>query len=154
MTRNIQIVDLDGCIADDRWRRELIQPTGKDKFHEYHAVSHLDFPVNINEIVAPEVIVLTGRPVAYREQTLAWLGETAYVRPLHIIMRNNGDYSNAVILKERMVRGLLDWNSYGIAQEWLTLAIDDRADIVEMYQRVFQIPSKIVRIGDEEHING
>jgi len=157
--RRIQIVDLDGCIADDRWRRKYIMPDVPDldhieRFGKYHQSSILDFALNLNEITEPHVVVLTGRPLLYHEITLMWLRENAYIEPLYMIMRNNNDHSPSPVLKKRMVHGLLDWNSYGIAREEIVSAIDDRAAIVDMYQRDFGINARVVRIGEEEHVNG
>lgn len=159
----IQIVDLDGCISDDRHRRHHINPVlqrdyrqesesaRKVMWHEYHSRCILDKTANLNEVIEKEVVVLTGRPVRYREQTLMWLREEALIHPIFLLMRNDNDRSGSVVLKERMVAGLIDVNSYRLQLGSLVLAIDDREDIVRMYQDRFGIPSKVVRIGEEEH---
>lgn len=158
MARRIQIVDLDGCISDDRWRRYKINVAEPDKyfqFHEYHRHCHLDAVVNLHEVEqGAEIIILTGRPLIYYEETVTWLTEVAMLRPLHLIMRNPHNHQPSVILKAQMVMGLLDWNSYGIAKEEIIGAIDDREDIIQMYRRSFGFDSRIVRIGKEEHENG
>lgn len=158
MSRRIQIVDLDGCISDDRWRRNRIKEGEPDKiirFHEYHSLCHLDALLNLHEVEpGAEIVILTGRPLTYREQTVTWLTEVALLRPLHLLMRNPHDHRPSVILKAQMVMGLLDWNSYGIAKEEIISAIDDREDIVQMYRRSFGFDARIVRIGEEEHANG
>ena len=162
--RRIQIIDLDGCIADDRHRRKHIDPALAQNRHpsvleardamwdRYHKECFLDPLANIDKIVERQVVVLTGRPLRHYEATRMWLTEVAYISPLYIIMRNNQDHSPSVDLKRRMVYGLLDANSYGVHRDELVLAIDDRSDVVEMYKAEFDLNAHIVRIGDEhEH---
>ena len=161
MSRSIQILDLDGCVADDRWRRGFIRDVGMylppdemNRFHRYHSLCFLDKFANKEEITQPDIIVLTGRPLLVKELTMRWLRAHQIV-PLHIIFRNNDDnISTSVTLKRRMLAGLLDPNSYDIRPEEITLAIDDRDDVVAMYKNDFGIFAKVVRIGDEEHSNG
>lgn len=156
--KRIQIIDLDGCISDDRWRRHLInpakiergQPGWQERFDQYHMVCHLDELVHRDEIVETLFVILTGRPVRYHDQTIKWLNEER-LKPLFLIMRNNHDYSPSTILKRRMVEGLLDPNSYALNIEDIVSAIDDREDIVEMYRSEFGLNAKVVRIGEEEH---
>jgi hypothetical protein len=155
--RRIQIIDLDGCISDDRWRRGRIREEELDKFnrfHEYHAACHFDKPLNLHLVTEKITVVLTGRPVNYHEQTVMWLAEVAHIAPLHMLMRNRGDHRDSVDLKRSMVAQLLDWNSYNIDPRELVSAMDDRADIVAMYRKEYNINARIVRIGEEEHSNG
>jgi hypothetical protein len=147
-------VDLDGCIADDRWRRCNIQVAGHpDRFHAYHRLCHQDNILNRAEISEALIVILTGRPLRYHVETERWLYRHN-IKPLHIIYRNNNDHCPSVILKRRMVEGLLDANSYALHQSEIVSAIDDRADVVEMYRTVFNFNARIVRIGEEEHANG
>ena len=162
--RRIQIIDLDGCIADDRHRRSHLNPVlQKDHrpesdaareamWHEYHKHCFLDTVANLHSIQEEHVVVITGRPLKYWTATDMWLREVAFIRPLYMIMRNNFDRTSSVGMKRRAVNGLLDHNSYGIDRDELVLAIDDREDIVLMYQQAFGLEAKVVRIGDhEEH---
>lgn len=160
--RQYQIVDLDGCISDDRWRRSFINiekmtprdPEWNKRFHAYHEGSFFDPVMNLHHIVYEDIIILTGRPVRYQRMTMDWLHRVAKIHPLHVIFRNNDDVRPSVELKRMMMLQLFDYNSYGLAQEEIALAIDDREDIVEMYAKEFGVPSRVVRIGEEEHHHG
>lgn len=151
--RRIQIIDLDGCITDDRWRRQFIDPENPDpflRFHEYHKSCHLDDIANRHEIVEPLFIILTARPTDYAPQTQMWL-RNHYLTPFHIVYRNHYDYNPAVVVKERMLRGLFDVNTYNIHPEEIVLAIDDRDEVIEMYQQ-HNLNTKLVRIGKDQHV--
>lgn len=156
--RELQIVDLDGCISDDRWRRSLIVPLtpgekrwedDHKRFERYHAMIPYDRLANLHELrynCTP--IILTSRPLAYREMTMWWLQEKG-IRPLHIIFRNNNDLRPSVEVKRDMVRWLFDYNMYGVQREEVLDAIDDRRDIVKMYQEL-QLPARVVQIANTE----
>ena len=164
--RRIQVIDLDGCISDDRHRRGAIDPVlaadrtperAKDRtamYDAYHRNCFLDPAVNLHEVREEHVVILTGRPLKFWDATNLWLREVAYIQPLFMIMRNNHDHRPSVILKRQMLQGLLDHNSYGIEREELVSAIDDRDDIVVMYRAEFGLEARIVRIGDEENVHG
>lgn len=157
--RKIQIGDLDGCISDDRWRRGLIRPeiTARvagwgDKFDAYHAQCWRDEARNLHHLQEDcELVILTGRPLKVREVTMAWLEEVACVRALHILFRNNDDFRPSVEVKRTQLGWLLE--HYGVRRTDIVMAMDDMAAIVTMYHEQ-GIPSRIVRIGDEEHHHG
>jgi len=149
-----QIIDLDGCISDDRWRRNLIQPSliGQARFDAYHDLCHKDLALNLNAVIPGHaIIVITGRPTRVRERTEVWLREVAGLQISLMIMRNDDETKPAPDLKRMMVSWLFDANLYGFLPEQVVSAIDDRADVVELYRRDFGLNSRVVRIGDEEH---
>lgn len=156
--RELQIVDLDGCIADDRWRRHLIIPLAPGeqrweddhrRFEAYHRMIQYDRLANLHELkhhCTP--VILTSRPLRYQEETMWWLREKG-IKPLHIIFRNNADLRTSVEVKRDMIGWLLDYNMYGVRREEVLDAIDDRKDIVQMYQEL-QLPARVVRIANTE----
>lgn len=152
--RKIQLVDLDGCISDDRWRRELIREEGDpfDRFHAYHLGLHRDAAVNLHEIDPDlDVVVVTARPCLYAEMTLDWLREVAGIQPRYILHRNNHDHRPSVEVKREQVGWLFSYNlNYNVNPEDIAAAIDDREDIINMYREHFSFPARIVRIGAEE----
>jgi hypothetical protein len=156
-----QIIDLDGCISDDRWRRHLIESpvdgrwSNQTRFENYHSCCVRDNLVNAHEIRYDlKHIVLTGRPVRWRQPTEDWLWETANIVPHILIMRNNEDLAPSPELKERMCGWLWEPNlMYGVRKEEIVEAIDDRQDIVSMYHKLGLV-ARVVRIGDEEHALG
>lgn len=156
--RTIQLVDLDGCIADDRWRRELILPRPKDgsnpqdRFHMYHSQSFRDEMRNREAIRDDcQIVVLTARSLAYRTITMAWLREQEVI-PMFLIHRNPTDTRPSVDVKREQVRWLTSPNMYGIHIEEIVDAIDDLQSVVDMYRNDFGIASRLVRIGEEEHV--
>jgi hypothetical protein len=153
----VQILDLDGCISDDRWRRMFIPnpPSTADCFRSYHAGCWLDEFVNRQEVDRKaRHVIFTGRPLLFRQMTLDWLLESARIVPFILIMRNNDDTTPSVLLKQRMLQGLLDPNNmYDVGIEHIS-AIDDRTAIVDMYKAAGIRNARVVRIGTEEHLNG
>lgn len=152
--RRISIVDLDGCISDDRWRRHLIGEANgaKDRYHEYHKCLLRDEPANLHEIVGDQFVIITGRPVRYRELTTLWLRDVG-IEPLYTMMRNDNDHRPVGELKGLMLQALLDVNSYGIQPEEIIDAIDDREVVVAEYRKL-GFAARVVRIGETEHENG
>jgi hypothetical protein len=157
--RRIQLVDLDGCTADDRWRRNLIAdkpldrgPGWFDKFEAYHAASDLDLAANLDQIApGAEVVVMTGRPLRFRAKTLEWLARVAKISPSVSLFRPDTDTRPSVVVKGMQLEWLLSW--YDVSLKDIVSAIDDQRAIVEMYRK-YGIDARIVRIGGEEHFHG
>lgn len=156
--RKYQIADLDGCISDDRWRRDTIKPrpadgsNPPDRFHIYQSLSFSDEAMNLRELRDDcQLIILTARPVKFSQITYDWLKRHKIV-PAITIFRNNHDTRPSWDVKRQMVGWLLDYNMHGLNPGDIVEAIDDLAPIVNMYREEFNIPSRIVRIGEEEHI--
>jgi hypothetical protein len=145
----IQIVDLDNCLSDDRWRRPFIDkklPLAQ-RYDEYHKGMLLDSPANVDQIRRnDDIVVITGRPVSYHKWTLSWIQTKLWIQPLHLIMRNNNDYRNAVEVKADALTWLFDRNMYGIRLADVVDAIDDRLDIIEMYKAKFGLPARVVGV--------
>lgn len=155
--QQLQIVDLDGCISDDRWRRDLIAPRPADgsnpenRFKAYQTLSFSDAPANLNELRADcDLIILTARPTRYAKITRDWL-HIHKIKFAHLIMRNDGDTRPSWLVKEQMLGWLFDPNMYDVRPRQIVDAIDDLDPIVAMY-RNYDLPARIVRIGEEEHI--
>lgn len=158
MGRMFQIVDLDGCISDDRWRRPLIIQLAPGegrwaddhlRFEAYHNSIPRDLFVNGKEL-RPNVdfIILTSRPLRYRDETVFWLARNQ-ISYRHLIMRNPSDLRPSVEVKREMVLWLSDPNSYAVRREMIVDAIDDRKDIVKMY-RESGLPARVVNIDGTE----
>lgn len=148
-----QIIDLDGCIANDLWRRPFIRPLAEgeqpnaERFFQYHEASALDSAANLEHLhPTARKIVLTARPMAYYAATMDWLRHI-HLDVEHIIMRNNHDHRTSLDLKREMVLWLQA--HYGVPLNSIVQAIDDRDDIVAMYRDVYGLPARVVRIGEE-----
>lgn len=151
MNRRVQIVDLDGCISNDRWRLSLINVNhpmgGNERYRKYHAGCAFDAFTNENELIEDcEKVILTARPVEFRERTLNWWRIVARQRPpVALIMRNNNDSRPTCIVKEEALDQLFE---YGVSIGDIVLAIDDREDIIDMYKRHY-LPTKLVKAYDK-----
>jgi hypothetical protein len=73
-----------------------------------------------------EIVFITGRPESYEKRTIAWLARHN-VPFSRLLMRRAGDHRQDFIAKEDLLREL--------APRRVTLAIDDRAPVCEMYRK-------------------
>jgi Leu/Phe-tRNA-protein transferase len=122
----MNIIDLDGCISDDRWRRARIKDAG---WPVYHALCDLDKLINA-QVVWPHLtdfVIITGRPEAFREKTEIWLAKQKLPAPRAIFMRT--DHRPSVEIKREQLHKLQMY------QHKIEYAFDDRLDICEMYKR-------------------
>lgn len=130
------ILDMDNCISDDGWRLKFIDDSlpVETRWNEYHAQCAMDRPANGPELLCKghTVIISTSRPDIYRAHTINWLARVN-VFPWIVMMRKNDDHSPSVVVKERNLRALRD--AYEVRLDAITMAFDDRADIIEMYKR-------------------
>lgn len=143
----MDIIDLDGCISDDRWRRKLIgidrnSEAPDDVFAAYHARCGDDLPCDlvIDTLRLRErdnYIIVTGRPEIVRPQTEAWL-KRHRLRPIDIIMRDGPDLSTVEFKK----KAALTLQSIGYD---IDSAYDDREDVVEAY-RSLGIRSRVINL--------
>jgi len=137
------IYDLDGCIADDRWRQPLIDHSLPDPWAKYHEGCYSDPLMNKNWvqigrfICAP--IVFTARPEYVSTQTRHWLRDVAGLEVEWLFMRPNDDHiTPSVKLKEQFLNQC--FTRHGIVSKDISIALDDRADILNMYKR-YSIPT-------------
>lgn len=130
------ILDIDNCIADDAWRIPRIRwrMEGDARYHEYHQLAPFDALGNRHLFASePEVLVLTGRPVAYRLITEEWLRRVG-VRVKHLLMRNNDDPRPSAAVKRGQALWLRDY--YDIPLSAVRVAYDDREDICAAYREL------------------
>jgi hypothetical protein len=148
-----QIIDLDGCVANDLWRRQFIrplapgEPPNAERFEEYHKAGILDRAENLHRLHADATIIIcTARPVKWRGQTEDWL-QSVGIRYAMMIMRNNDDHRTSLQLKHEQVRWLP--LLYDVPLSSIVQAIDDRPDIIAMYREAYNLPAEVVCIGEE-----
>ena len=129
------ILDLDGCIADDRWRLSQIDRDADDPYKHY-ADGCLSDPL-INSPIARladdyEIIIFTARSVVSKKDTLKWLREVAFIEPYVIYMRPEGCKLSSPALKAAYLMRLI---SRGIKVDRdIAFAVDDRLDVLDMYR--------------------
>ncbi len=117
------VFDIDGVLSDAAGRQHFIE-RGRRDWHAFFEACG-DDPVieevaRLVELLDPalQVVLLTGRPLRVRPQTLAWL-ERYGLRWDLLVMRDRGDYSMVTMFKYGVVQ---DHRRYGFD---LRLALDD-----------------------------
>jgi len=117
------VFDIDGVLSDAAGRQHFIERGRRDWAAFFEACG--DDPVieeieRLLELLDPalSVVLLTGRPLRVRPQTLAWL-ERYRLRWDLLIMRDAGDYSFVTAFKHGVVA---DLRAYGLD---LRLALED-----------------------------
>lgn len=135
------VFDLDGTLSDDSWRSHLVEatidaegnPLRRD-WDKYHSESKHDMP--IDAMVATYkaymehgfgIIILTGRPNKFRQQTIEWLREHRIYYHM-LLMRPDNDYTPSGKLKVRMLR------DFGLTPKRVMLVFDNDERVVnELY---------------------
>lgn len=140
------ILDLDNCIADDKWRWHLIDqqnPDMHERFKAYHEASLSDELRNMDDLIhRSDLIILTARPLSYRSMTELWL-KSKGVKFYRIIMRDDDDHRPSHIWKP--------WVAFNLIEDgWhIDHAYDDRLDVVEGY-RAHDIPASVRKIHEPQ----
>jgi len=120
----VQIFDLDGCIADDYWRKHHLPD-----YEVYHSMLLDDKIMNLRQLQAAhesgcDIVILTARPARFLEDTIAWLDK--YNIEYHMLMmRDNDDKRSSVEVKFSMLKQL--------DHVIIDAAFDDREDVCRMY---------------------
>lgn len=128
------IFDLDGCLADDEWRRHYLPPEGTTdpgKYADYHRRCTFDSPMNLalfkrmSSGIMP--IFVTARSTAYEALTRHWI-ETVLGCPDYLLrMRHESSRFNSPDFKSEVAKRFLDIGGNIVA------AFDDRIDVLEAY---------------------
>lgn len=75
------------------------------------------------------VVFASGRPELYRVPTELWLCKHVQ-EPEWLFMRKNGDYREDSVVKREILQEIKDfWPAYEV-----TIAIDDRPQVIEMWK--------------------
>ena len=130
-SRNV-IVDLDHTIADAYWRDALI-----GRWDEYYAESINDHPfpwirdllMVIHYTGLYNIVCITARQEKWRALSIKWMMKE-YIPVDELIMRADDDYRKGVEVKESLIRERFP--DLG----WVSFAIEDRADVCEVYLRL------------------
>jgi phosphoglycolate phosphatase-like HAD superfamily hydrolase len=104
------IFDIDGVLSDAAGRQHFLERGRRDWTAFFEACG--DDPV-IEEVARLlelldadlKIVLLTGRPLRVRPQTLAWL-ERYGLRWDLLVMRDRGDYSHVTYFKQEVVEDL------------------------------------------------
>lgn len=123
------LLDIDNCISDDEWRIPYIK---ENDWEEYHSNASLDKASNLHVVlcaqqIGADIIVVTGRPEQFREQTASWLILNGVI-PSALLMRPNDSKLPSPQLKRELIEGLDLGKCY--------CAYDDRQDVIDMYRSI------------------
>ncbi len=117
------VFDIDGVLSDAAGRQHYIERGRRDWTAFFEACG--DDPIieevaRLIELLDPAltVVLLTGRPLRVRPQTLAWLDRYGLRWDL-LVMRDRGDYSQVTTFKQGVVQ---DLRRHGLD---LRLALED-----------------------------
>lgn len=137
MNKQIAIFDIDGTIADDRWRRHhLLDKKNPARFSLYHQLCGADVSVHNTSVYwdqlrhSHELVIMTGRPIEYSLQTIHWLRHWGFTGYRSLCMRPKNDFTTAVKLKEKWLNLYLD-GGYTV-----TNAFDDDDRNLEMFRQM------------------
>lgn len=122
------VFDIDGTVADDRWRRSMIVG---DDYDRYHEASKEDQPINQHLVrtrasVGDCIIFATSRPERHRKITTRWLAEH-FTGEFVLVMRDNEDTRPSPHVKTDMLEKLKE-------QYDIRVVFDDREDVCELLQ--------------------
>jgi hypothetical protein len=117
------VFDIDGVLSDAAGRQHFLERGRRDWAAFFEACGDdevIEEVARLLELLDPRltVVLLTGRPLRVRPQTLAWL-ERYGVRWDLLVMRDRGDYDHVTEFKRRAVE---DLRAHGFD---LRLALED-----------------------------
>ena len=146
---SVIILDIDNCIADDRWRIPFINWQTDNpvwRYHDYHSLSGFDMAHNHELYINTrhDIVIFTARPIMYQAITMEWLKRHGVGHQL-LMMRDMDDHCHSVELKEKQLNAL--FANTNVKAEDIVGAYDDRPDVVEMYKK-FGIPAEIKFVHD------
>lgn len=141
-----RIIDIDNCISNDAHRRHFAD---KRDWDAYHGFMHLDPPANrwvVNG--APRgtgLMFFSSAPEAYRGDRVRWLQRHFPVAlanaPWMLYLRDDDDDRPSVDVKRDMLIEAL-WRGIDLVD--ITMAVDDRDDVLAMYKRFRLNTRKVV----------
>lgn len=121
---SIIIVDLDGCVSDDKWRRGYLRPPF---YEDYHMLAPWDEPQNLDIFAGGHAVaIFTARPSAYRLPTKEWLARRG-IKWQWLFMRGLGNVDPSPLLKQKMFVSFA--RNRRISD--IVAIYDDRADVLD-----------------------
>jgi phosphoglycolate phosphatase-like HAD superfamily hydrolase len=127
------VFDIDGVLSDAAGRQHFIERGRRDWDAFFEACGEdplIEELARLLDLLDPAlgVVLLTGRPVRVRPQTLAWLSRYS-LRYDVLVMRDAGDHANVASFKRRSVEAL---RAYGFD---LRLAFEDDPRNRDMFRQ-------------------
>lgn len=159
MPTNVLILDIDGCLSDDRWRRRYIPANARsdDDHRQYHSLAFDDKPMNVAAVEAfagiqnLTLVFLTTRPRLYYHKTRGWLDKhfPAAMRSALIMRAGNENGVSSVAVKKRMLRQLLEGTGdHKLGDCTVVGAYDNREDVLRGYEELGVARSRLVLLDE------
>jgi phosphoglycolate phosphatase-like HAD superfamily hydrolase len=130
----IVLVDMDGTLADVGHRLHFINQAARRKnWERFFEGMDADMPIAeiadwVRELAREyRIVIVTGRPEAYRERTIRWL-ERFGVPWDEMHMRPDGDHRPDHIVKKQIL------DSLGPRRDLIAFVIDDRPSVCDMWR--------------------
>jgi hypothetical protein len=135
--KDVILLDLDGTLCDHTHR--LAYAVARD-WEKYNALSSLDSPnQEVVEMVRMfresgyKILILTGRPEAFRSDTLYWIERFSPGPYEALLMRPEGCFDQDYVLKIAMLEK--HFGSKKNALDHIFLALEDRDQVVRAYRK-------------------
>jgi hypothetical protein len=101
------VFDIDGVLADAAGRQRFLEPGIRDWDAFFEACGEDPLVDEVGRLLELldrdlQIVLLTGRPLWVRPQTVAWLRRFS-VRYDLLVMRDRGDYARVTVFKRRTV---------------------------------------------------
>ena len=126
----IILCDIDGTLADGQHREHYLRGEKKD-WPSYYALLADDSPIDLvrrwvqAEYPERTILLISGRPDTYQQETIAWLGR--HDIPFdYILMRSGGDKRPDTQVKADLLKLL--------PKERIVCVIDDRPSVIKMWR--------------------
>jgi hypothetical protein len=135
----VNVIDLDNCIADDRWRRTRLEgktfSNSQDYYKSYHEGMEFDDFLN-GKICTGRIVVITGRPEKYKEQTKFWLRKNGIHHDALYMRSNDDNRASPDIKRDAFLSMIFDLDIEDVSN---VTCYDDRDDVLEMYMKSFGV---------------
>lgn len=112
-SKKIVIVDIDGTIAKagDRLKYLYQIPKDWDSFNNHCDEDEpysniINFINQLNNFLKYKIIFCTGRPEKCREKTTKWLTKYTTIENFSLLMRKDGDYRHATLIKPELIKNI------------------------------------------------
>ena len=127
------VVDIDGTLSNDIWRRHLIT-NGQATWDDIHTMSKYDMPnqwcleiIDAMQSKGYKLLFITARNEKYREDTLAWLNANV-IGGFELFMRPITDLSDDWIVKKNIYHTNIE-SLYDVE-----FCLEDKGSVAQMWR--------------------
>lgn len=129
------IVDIDGTLSDDRWRRHLVA-SGQATWDDIHTMSKYDAPnkwcldiIDAMHNKGYKIVFVTARNEKYRQDTLNWLNANV-VCNYELFMRPELDTSDDWIIKKNLYHSEVE------PTHEIEFCLEDKGSVASMWRDI------------------